>query len=290
MAESYPFKNLTMSLQEKIIKRDGSQIFYRTSGKGAPVVLVHGFGEDGEIWNRLLPALSQQHRVIVPDIPGSGRSERLKSGISKSAPAHAPSLERYADVLRFLIESESAAPCTLIGHSMGGYITLAFAEQYGSMLNGMGLFHSTAAPDSEEKIANRLKGIGFIETYGASAFLRQAIPNLFGEKFKLDNAVIVEDLVEKGKYFSAESLIGYYQAMIQRPDRKAVLERFAKPVLFIMGEEDKAVNLPEQLSQSYLPAESHVYIWKDTGHMGMLERPEESIAVLLKFLGHVNEN
>jgi pimeloyl-ACP methyl ester carboxylesterase len=258
------------------------KIFYRVEGKGKPVMLVHGFAEDGNIWKYQVEKLREHFRVIVPDIPGSGKSDRLDGEIS---------LEDYAKVLKAIADKEIAVTetgeenlFTLIGHSMGGYITMAFAEKYPGSLNAFGLFHSSAYEDDEAKKNMRRKGIEFIRNNGAPAFLRTATPNLFSKKTRECNPELVEELIEETKYFSPESLIQYYEAMIQRPDRTCVLKTFSKPVLFIIGKYDNAVPLQSALQQCHLPGISHIHILQNSAHMGMWEERDKATQSLFSFL------
>jgi pimeloyl-ACP methyl ester carboxylesterase len=262
----------------------GSPLYYGVEGKGMPVILLHGFGESASIWGKQVSFLSEHFRIITPDLPGSGSSPMPEMGDAFLT------MEDYAEAMLKILDKEGINQCTLIGHSMGGYITLAFAEKYPERLNGFGLFHSAANADNEEKIKTRQKGISFIQSHGPSAFLQEVIPNLYGAPYKESNSFDFAKHVEESRAFSASTLISYYRAMMQRPDRKAVFDNFHKPVLFIMGEEDKTVNLQEALSQSHLPRESHVHIWKAVAHMGMREAPEKSNATLLAYLQHLNEN
>ena len=269
---------------KKSINYRGSQLYYQDSGNGKPVILLHGFGEAANIWEEQEAFLKPHFRIILPDLPGSGSSPMPETGEKFLT------MDDYAEALLLILVQEGINICTLIGHSMGGYITLAFAEKYPEKLNGFGLFHSTAAADNDEKKQVRQRGILFIESRGPAAFLAEAIPNLYSATYRESNPSGLAKHVEDSGAFSARSLISYYRAMMQRPDRKAVLQNFPKPVLFIMGEEDKTVNLQEALSQSHLPRESHVHIWKAVAHMGMREAPEKSNATLLAYLLHVNEN
>ncbi|MGL6267707.1 MAG: alpha/beta fold hydrolase [Chitinophagaceae bacterium] len=268
----------------KSIYYRGSLLYYRDEGNGSPVFLLHGFGESGSIWKEQVNFLSAYFRMITPDLPGSG-SSKMPEALNEFL-----SMEDYADAINMLLEKENIPVCTLIGHSMGGYITLAFAEKFPEKLNGFGLFHSTAMADSMEKKTAREKSISFIQSHGPKAFLDEAIPNLYGAAYRALNPEDIVKHVEESGNISATTLISYYQAMIQRPDRKEVLQNFPKPVLFIMGEEDKAVNLREALTQCHLPRESHVHIWKAVAHMGMRETPEKTNHTLLAYLQHVNEN
>jgi pimeloyl-ACP methyl ester carboxylesterase len=261
-----------------------SLLYYQDEGKGSPVILLHGFGESGSIWSEQINFLSGYFRIIIPDLPGSGASN-MPAFIDQCL-----TMEDYADAVNRILEKENIHICTLIGHSMGGYITLAFAAKFPEKLNGFGLFHSTALADSAEKKAAREKSIAFIQSHGPEAFLEEAIPNLYEAAYKSKNPEGLAKHVEESSNISAPTLISYYRAMIQRPDRKEVLQNFPKPVLFIMGEEDKTVNLQETVPQCHLPRESHMHIWKKVAHMGMREAPGKTNHTLLAYLQHVNEN
>lgn len=255
----------------------GRQIHYTDSGQGDAVILLHGFGEDSGIWQQQLFFLQTNYRVIVPDLPGSGLSEMLQEDMA--------SMEEYANCINALAEKElPQQQFVLLGHSMGGYIMLAFAKMFPQKLRGFGLIHSTAFADSEEKKQTRLRGIEMMAEYGAGAFLKNTIPNLFSAGFKQNEPQQVEDLIEKGKHFTVEGLQQYYRAMIARNDTIDVLRNAAVPVLFIMGTEDVAAPINDVLQQCYLPAQSHIHILNGVGHMGMLEAVEEVNGFMADYL------
>lgn len=262
-------------MESKFILYQNKNIHYKLYGKGKPVVLLHGLPLNSNIWNELAVSLQNDFLVITPDIPGTGQSEMLEG---KNI-----GLEDYAKAIKAILDKENITQCTMIGHSMGGYITLAFAEKYPELLKGFGLFHSTAYADDEEKKQTRRKAIEFIKTKGAYAFLKTSTPNLFTGKEHLKE---MNDIVEEGKNFSSEALIQYYQAMINRPDRTQVLKSFDKPVLFIIGEKDTIIPLQASLQQSHLPAMSYVNIL-DTGHMGMIEDSSKSQLIVKSFLENI---
>lgn len=262
----------------KNIAYQNTTIFYRITGTGKPLVLVHGFGEDGDIWEKQIDFLKHYFTLIIPDLPGSGKSDLIAD----------MSIEGMADAIKEIIAPELHAysAVSIIGHSMGGYIALAIAEKYPQLLNCLGLFHSSAFADSEEKKAARLKSIGFIENNGAYEFLKTAIPGLFfqGQDNSNPSSPYIEELVEKSRHFTPGALIKYYQAMIARPDRTAILKNFLHPILFIIGEHDQAVPFAQGLQQSYLPDLSYVYILRNSAHMGMWEEADKANAALLEFL------
>jgi pimeloyl-ACP methyl ester carboxylesterase len=264
-------------VQQKFITYQSSKIFYRITGNGKPVLLLHGFGEDGTIWQNQIEFLKNHFQLIVPDLPGSGRSAVISNQL-------AVGIEGYAEALRLILLEEKTNNCVLIGHSMGGYITLALAEKYTHLIKAFGLFHSSAFADNEEKKTTRLKAIDFIKNNGAHEFLKTSIPGLF---LNPENYAPYIDLVEKAKQFTPEALIQYYQAMIARPDRREVLRNFAGPVLFIIGQHDKAVPFEQSLQQCYLPAQSHIHILRNSAHMGMCEEIEQSNIALLQFLKQI---
>jgi pimeloyl-ACP methyl ester carboxylesterase len=256
------------------------EVFYKVIGEGTPVVLLHGFAEDSNIWNEQVLFLQKHCRLIIPDLPGSGRSGMLeKNNIT---------IEDYAACINALLDNECIDRCILIGHSMGGYITLAFAEMYAEKLLAFGFVHSSAFADNEEKIASRKKGIEMMEEYGVFPFLKNTIPNLFSENYKKQHAERVSELIEQGKKFSKEALIQYYTAMMKRAGRTKVLEKSKVPVLFIIGSEDKAAPLDDLLQQVHLPKISYIHILQGCGHMSMWEKADELNNYLLGFISNAS--
>lgn len=260
-------------MEKKRLTYKNGTLSYRVGGEGNAIVLLHGFGEDGEVWKNQFD-LFPNHRLIIPDLPGSGGSE-LMDNIS---------MESLARSVVAVLDAEGIKQCVLIGHSMGGYIALAFADHHHERLNGFGLFHSTAFADSEEKKDTRRKGIQFIQRYGGAEFLKTTIPNLYGPVSKEKRKDLIEEHLLSTRNFLAEALVSYYEAMIARPDRTHLLSMTDLPVLFIAGRHDAAVPCEDALRQSHLPRLSYIHILEHSGHMGMLEEPEESNKALLSYI------
>ena len=263
-------------MTEKQITYAGAALAYRVAGNGRPVMLVHGFGEDSRIWDRQAEALSSVYRLILPDLPGSGRSGLIPD----------MRIEGMAGALKAIWEAENSGEqgFVLVGHSMGGYIALAFAEKYGDCLLGLGLFHSTAYPDNAQKIETRRKGIAFIRDHGGPAFLKTVTPNLFSPGFREVSPETVQQLIDRGNNFSGETLVLYYEAMIARPDRTELLKTIKKPVLFVIGKYDGAVAPEDVYQQCHLPERSYIHTLYRSGHMGMLEEPGLSDRILENFI------
>ena len=259
----------------KVLVSREYEIFYRKIGSGNLVVLIHGFGEDGTIWDVLVDELKDQFQFIIPDLPGSGQSLMKKGDWS---------MDGLAGSIAAIMDNEKIARAPIIGHSMGGYIGLAIAERYPDRLSALGLFHSSAFADSEEKKATRKRGIEFIEDHGQAKFLEQSTPNLFSKMFKEENPQVINEIIDRYTNFQDTALVHYYEAMMQRPDRTGILERFPHPVLFILGEHDTAIPLADGLKQSHIPRLSYIHVLRNSGHMGMIEETAKSREILQRFL------
>ncbi len=259
-----------------------NEISYYNEGDGDIIVLLHGFGEDKNIWLNQLHYLKTRYQIIVPDLPGSGNSSLLEG--------ENISIENYADWLFEFIHHivPSQQKIILLGHSMGGYITFALANKYPETLAAFGLIHSSAFADSEEKKEARKKGIEAIKEYGSYAFLKNTIPNLFSKQFKANQKEKVEVLIEKGKEFTSIALQQYTKAMMNRKDATDVLTKTELPVLFVMGTEDIAAPLKDVLQQCHLPKKSYVHILENVGHMSMLEAPDELNNFIQKFVENIS--
>ena len=262
---------------KKILFR-GHELFYEIRGKGTAVMLVHGFTEDRHIWNPLLFGIENKYQWIIPDIPGSGES------------AHNISLNSTRDFAEFIgaiLENENIQELVLIGHSMGGYISLAFAEKYPEKIRALGLFHSSSYPDSDEKKESRDKNIRFIQNHDPFIFVEQSIPGLFSDSFKSEHPEEIRKLIDRYANFKRESLVQYLDAMKNRPATTGVLLSITKPVLFIMGEEDKAVPINDSLEQCHLPRISYIHILTRTAHMGMIENTNLCNSFVDRFLSAI---
>lgn len=249
---------------------------FESQGRGQAVVLLHGFCEDSSIWDDLKSDLVEEHyRVVCIDLPGFGQSEALPH----------PSIEAYADAVHAVLESLDLKQIILIGHSMGGYTALAFAEKHPALLLGLGMFHSSPYADSKEKKEARRRSIQFVEEQGHVIFVKQLMPVLFSENFARSNSYAVDRLVHAASSYPAAGITGGLEAMMQRPDRSAVLAQAAYPVLFIIGEEDRAIPAEQSLSQTHLPAVASVHVLEKVGHMGMIEAQKKTQRIVREFAG-----
>ncbi|MEA5138352.1 alpha/beta fold hydrolase [Arcicella rigui] len=233
------------------------------------VVLLHGFGEDSTIWSGYVPFLQKDFFIITPEYA------RL---------SHLKTIEQYADFVNDIVVASGFEKCILIGHSMGGYIALAFAEKYAEKVLGLSLFHSTAFADSDEKKVARSKNVEFLKTHGTEAFIKATTPNLYAETFAKKYPEIIQKHILASSTLPVEALIAGMEAMRERPDRKHVLKSLRCPVMFIIGEKDKSVAPADAKAQIMIPKFFSSLILDEVAHMGMIEEPEDCLKFVGKFL------
>ncbi|WP_273126130.1 alpha/beta fold hydrolase [Metabacillus sp. HB246100] len=253
-----------------------NMISYTDQGVGHCVVLIHGFCGDSQYWKYIVPQLVAKNRVITVDIRGHGHS---------STPKDEFEIMDLADDLDKLLTSLHIDRATLIGHSLGGYISIAFAEKYPEKLCGLSMVHSTTLPDTDEAKKNRDNGILLIEEEGIKPYIQQLIPKLFaaGSHETLANEI---DLVKKIGYRTSDlGAIECLKSMKNRPNRNHVLKNLSLPVLLVAGELDDILPLERTFSVSGTNISQHTI--KESGHMSMLEKPDELSEVLIGFLDNI---
>lgn len=246
-------------------------MYYEVKGSGPAMVLLHGYCDDHSIWKYIEGELEKHYTLIMPDMPGFGKSEICEP----------QTVETMAEAVKSIIDAEHITEVVMIGHSMGGYITLAFAEKYPQYLKGVGLFHSNAIADTDEKKENRNKTIEFVKQNGVEPFARTFVPNLFAPNFSNDE--LRDETFNKANSCTANAVIETAKALRDRPDRKKVLADLACPVLFLAGKQDAIIPYSLVLTLAHIPHFSALEVLDKSGHMGMLEQPAESIAALTKF-------
>lgn len=253
-------------------------LFTKSYGEGKPILLLHGFCEDSRVWDVIVPPLSKNNKVITIDIPGFGKSSLVND--------EEITLEDMATLIKEEVLQEGIDRCTMIGHSMGGYLTLAFAEKYPEFVNGFGLFHSTAYADTDFKKENRIKHIDFVKRNGIEPFVKTLIPSLFSAKHNYTQQV--ENSLQMAKECSVSGVTNALQAMSKRPERLDVLNSSKVPVLLIAGKDDVLIPVEKLAYQASLPNRCQFEILQKSGHMGMVEEPEKSVAILNEFIDFVS--
>ncbi|MCB2376315.1 alpha/beta fold hydrolase [Hymenobacter sp. BT635] len=242
------------------------------------IVFLHGFAESREIWTDFLRDFPAEYRVISLNLLGHGTNIHDVRDYSMEAQA------RY---VAQKLQAAGAEKALLVGHSMGGYVALAFAERWPERVAGLCLLNSSALADSEEKKANREKNVAFVERHGVEKFMESFIRPLFAPVHREAMSTQREFLEEIGKATPAETLVSGMRAMAARPDRTKVLHEAEFPVQFIVGKEDVAVPLEQSVAQAHLAPVSHALFLADVGHLAYYEKPREVRQAVLDFAGAV---
>ncbi|MCM3630943.1 alpha/beta hydrolase [Paenibacillus glycanilyticus] len=275
---------LTIANQTITLSNGVSLAYYDSDPQGAdtaqlnkPVVaLLHGYCGSSAYWEQVIEPLSAAARIIALDLRGHGRSS------GETGPEETNAMELYADDLAAMLDQLKINKACVLGHSLGGYITLAFAERYEEKLSAFGLVHSTPLPDSEAAKENRDNAVAAIKKDGVAAFVEGLVPKLYSP----DNKVAMPDRVERsiaiGKGTSAAGAIGAAKGMKIRPDRTEVLKKASLPVLLLAGEHDQII--PAERTFAVEGPNVTRELLAEAGHMGMTERPGPFAEALLRFI------
>ena len=260
-------------MDSKKEKARDTEMSFIDKGKGDPIVLIHGFAGCKDYWKKIIPQLASEHRVIALDLPGHGESGMRQDRYS---------IEDMASTIKELLDQLGLDQVTMFGHSLGGYITLAFAELYPEYLKGFSLVHSTANPDSEEAKEAREINAKKVQEEGTEQFIEGLSRKLFSPENIEANSSEIEETVKIGMNTKVEGLVSALMAMKNRPDRNHVLENSELPVLLIAGEKDQIIPAEKTFTVSKQNIEEKVI--QNAGHMSMYEQPEELVKVMKDFL------
>lgn len=246
-------------------------VHYKDEGNGNTLVFLHGFLEELSMWQEVENQLKSTYRIICIDLLGHGKTENM---------GYIHTMEDQADMVKYVLDSLHLEQYILVGHSMGGYVSLAYGEMYPETLNGICLMNSTALGDSKEKQINRERGINAIKL-NHKIFIRMAIPSLFSENnrslFKKEIKIITEKALLMGK----QGIIASLEGMKIRKDRSHVLKSNDFPILMIIGKEDPALDYHSLLKQSETGNVEKV-VFPD-GHMSHIENKKELIRTIMVF-------
>jgi pimeloyl-ACP methyl ester carboxylesterase len=253
-------------------------IRYSDDGYGEPVVLLHGYLESIEIWDGFAETLAEDYRVICVDLPGHGRS-----GVYSEI----DSMAIMADAVKHVLDALGIGRTVIIGHSMGGYATLAFEDYYPEVTIGIGLFHSHALQDPEDKKLNRDREIELVKAGKKNQFISINIPNAFAS----DNHEALADKINWAKEIALstkdEGIILALEGMKARPDRTDVLASSTDPVLIIAGKKDNYIPFEVYEKHFKLAPDTEVVVLENSGHMGFVEEKELALSAIQKFLSRI---
>lgn len=249
-------------------------VTFSDTGKGRAVVLLHGFLGSHKIWDSTIESLSKSFRVIAIDLPGHGDTDCF---------GYVHTSELIAKCVKAVMDSLRLKKYVIIGHSMGGYAGLAFADLFPDNLRGLCLYHSTAFADTEEKKRDRTRSIKVVKA-NHKIYTTEVVKNLFAAK----NIKYLKEEIAFAQKIAAQtskqSIIASLEGMKDRPNRDIILGMAHYPIMMVIGELDNVLPYQQLLEQSEMIREKHVLYLEHDGHMGFLESPRQSNVALKKFL------
>ncbi|HXB40517.1 MAG TPA: alpha/beta hydrolase [Bacteroidia bacterium] len=257
----------------KYIEFKNGKIAFTDHGKGRAIVLLHGFLLNKEIWEETRNALSKHFRIICIDLPGHGKSDCF--GYVHGMDLMAKSVKAVMDKLRL-------KKYVLVGHSMGGYAALAFAELFPEQIKGLCLFHSTSYADSDKKKHDRDKAIKSVKS-DPNIYIRATVKNLFATKNLKFFKKQITFATQIARKTPKQGIVDALEGMKDRPSRDVILHFADYPIQFIVGKYDNLLPMQSLLDQTKLCKHRHTLFLENSGHMGFLEQPDTCIKFLKRF-------
>lgn len=248
------------------------EIAYTVSGEGNTLVLLHGFLETSTMWNDYVTAFSKTHKVITIDLLGHGKTGSI---------GYIHTMEEMAEVVFAVLKELRLRKIYLAGHSMGGYVALAFAEMYPDYVKGLCLINSTARADSAERKVNRDRAIKAVKQ-NHKQFIRIAITNLFRPKNRKIFAETIKAVKKEALTISLQGIVAALEGMKIREDREVLLHFSPYKKMMIIGKHDPILSYEELIDQTK-NSEVIIDIFPD-GHMSHIENKEELMYALQVFV------
>lgn len=259
----------------KTLLYKNTKIAYSETGKGTAIVLLHGFLENASMWNFHLTSLAKKYRVITVDLLGHGKTECM---------GYVHTMEDMADAVHAVLQELRIRKAIFVGHSMGGYVALAFAELYPENVKGIVLLNSTSRADSEERKLNRDRAIVCVKK-DYSAFIHMSIANLFSEENRNKLTHEIEAVKLEALNTPLQGIVAALEGMKIRKDREVILHFAPYPILLILGKKDPVLPYEDSLGQIE-GTETQLVSFPD-GHMSHIENKKQLEKTLLDFLKSV---
>ena len=253
----------------------GAKVNYSKKGNSKRVVvLLHGFLENYKGWSDYVKVLSKYNTVYAIDLPGHGDSDCI---------GYIHTMEEMAGCIKQVLIDNKKRKAVIIGHSLGGYVALAFGDIYPDLLNGLCLFNSTAKSDSQEKVKLRDRAIEVVKR-NRVIFLKEAIPNLFVTKNTPALRGAVKRVLNMALNTSQQGILASLEGMKIRPNREIILRFAPYPVLCIAGKNDKVIRWRDLKAQTDVCENGRFYLSEKGGHMCIYEDKYPCLKILEKFI------
>ena len=255
-----------------ILEYKNIHVFYTDCGDGNVVVLLHGFLENSSMWNKFIHKLSERNRVICVDLLGHGKTGCL---------GYIHTMELMAEVVEVLLNHLKIKKSIFIGHSMGGYVALALAENNPNAVSGLCLMNSTAMADSTEKKENRDRAVIAVKQ-NHRTFVRMAIANLFRPKNRTAFSNEINNVVNEALKTPLQGIIAALEGMKIRKNREFLLHTTTFKKMMVIGKKDPALDyqtLIEQIKNTEV-----ILVEFNDGHMSYIENESELLHELMHFI------
>ena len=249
-----------------------TNVNFTSTGKGSAIVLIHGFLENNSMWNGISKVLSKRNRVICIDLLGHGKTGNL---------GYIHSMEDQAQMVKSVLNHLKLRKYIFVGHSMGGYVALAFAKLFPESVKGLCLMNSTALPDSEEKKINRDRAIKALKK-NHKLFISAAIPMLFAEKNREIYLKEIEQITQEALQLSPQGIIAALEGMKIRKNQTSMYKTANFPIQMIIGKQDTALDYESLISQTKSTKVKLVEF--PDGHMSHIENKDSLIKNLSNFI------
>jgi pimeloyl-ACP methyl ester carboxylesterase len=253
----------------------GKQVHYNVSGEGNALVFLHGYLESSQIWNGFVDRFVKTHKVICIDLPGHGKSEVI---------AHVHTMELMAQLVNTVVEEEKIDNLVLFGHSLGGYVTMEYVNQYLNKIQGYCLFHSTCFADDEDKKLNRDREISLVKCGKKMQIIRTNIPKAFAD----NNLDVLKDRVNETIEIAAmspnEGIVALLRGMKERNDHSKTLMNPDYTPLLIWGQKDNYIGEDAFKKLLNLAPHASQIVLKNSGHMGFIEEADCAYSGIMTYL------
>jgi pimeloyl-ACP methyl ester carboxylesterase len=243
------------------INTNGIQLAYDRRGKGAPLVLLHGYPLDHHLWDEILPLLEDTFDLIIPDLRGFGESTTIDSAYG---------MDDFAADVAGLLDHLDVKKAAIAGHSMGGYIALAFVRRYPDRVSGLGLVASQVLADTPERKEGRYKSAADVEANGIGS-----VVETMTTKFTPDERLQAYARASMERQPPA-AYIGALKAIAERQDSTPLLSTFHFPVALIHGDSDSLVPIDRAREVKAALPQAHLVEIPGVGHMPMMEAPQQT--------------
>jgi 3-oxoadipate enol-lactonase len=256
-----------------------TEIFYEVLGSGQPVVLLHPFPANHDLWRPAAQAVVSRYRVILPDLRGHG-----DSGIGEG-PA---TMEKHAADLARILDHEEVGRAPFVGVSIGGYVLFEFWRKYRARVEALALCNTKAQADTPEGRAGRLQAAAEVMERGTDPFFESMVPKLLGKTTYSGRPDLVEGALRMMRKMSPEDVAMVQRGMAERQDSVETLKTINVPTMVVTGDEDVLTGVAEaELMRQHIPG-SRLRVVAKAGHYSPWEQPEAVGELFRQFLDNVS--